>query len=198
MNTLAAWASYLYTLAYETPITERRKKAPSFATIGNPVQQPWCVEPVINQLTLMIRCILGFEFRIRVVPHPILDDPDNLWERVIIITNGLRPSDDAYQGVVLRVRLTRDGHLLVDTLECTDGVTFDIPTKHQKIQPVIKGRMVHSSGLVYAELDNHAVGPYFCTSTQPTVRQAITDTVQFLKSTVDWDDDVFDESDDFD
>jgi hypothetical protein len=197
MKILTAWASYLYAFAYATLSNNKQKDAKPSKTTGDPVRQAKSIESAASQSMLTIKCILGFVFRIRKAFHPILDDPDNPWERILVIDNGLRPSDPAYEGVVLRIGMTFDGHLLFDTLECTDGLTFDIPAEHQKPNPVIRGQMVHDSGLVWAELNNHAVSPYFSPFMQPTVAQTITDTVQFLKGTVAWEDDVYDDSDDF-
>ncbi len=145
--------------------------------------------------TPTIKCILGFEFRIRVVFHPILDDPMNLQERIIVIDNGLRPSDPYYQGVVLRVRLTPDGHLLHDALECTDGNTFYIPTKYQKPKPVVKARIVHKHGGIWAELDGQSVSPFVGPDLQPIIMQTVTDTVQSLNRIAVWDDDHFEDVD---
>lgn len=146
-------------------------------------------------LAFTIKCILGAAFRIVVAFDPILDDADNPTERVLRISNGLRWSDAYYQGVVLRVRLTPDGHLLHDALECTDGNTFDIPTKYQKLKPVVKARIVHKHGGIWAELDGRSVSPFVGPNLQPIIMQTVADTVQSQNRMPVWGDDHFEDAD---
>jgi hypothetical protein len=187
-------ASYLCTFADAEPTTAKNDERPN-RSASDRIRKRRQVDREEVLLALMIKCILSNASRIVVAFDPILDDPNNPTERVLRISNGLRWSDPYYQGVVLRVRLTPGGHLLHDVLECTDGNTFDIAANYHKPEPVVKARIVHKHGGIWAELNGRSVSPFVSPNLQPILMQTVADTVQSLGRTLLWEDDIYEDAD---
>jgi len=133
--------------------------------------------------------------KIRVRPHAILDDLSNPNETIITIENGLSklapPSE--HQNAVLRIWRTRNHHLMVETLECSDGVSFNVPWNHRVPEPVVRAHWVRSDAGIWYVLDNRDASPIMSEYLQPLIADVVTNDFPHARRTLVWDDDVDDE-----
>lgn len=138
-----------------------------------------------------VDCLLGSPDRLLIMYDSKKNDPNNPQESYIRISNGLKPSDPKYEGALLRIRLTDNGHIVVDVLECTDGFCVGVPSRHRKPLKPVKAQTVHQYGGTYVTIDGKSVSPFVSPEFQPLIQETVTETVRSLGRQVVWEDDAF-------
>lgn len=129
-------------------------------------------------------------YRIRVYFHPILDDPSNPDERVVVIGNSLPQSYPDHQGVTFCVTLLPDGYLDMNALEVDEGVTLRVPTKHLAPEPPVEAHWVNAAEGIWLVLGGRDVSPVMSAWLKPFLTDFVTDIARFFGRMLVWSDDI--------